>query len=175
MKKCYRFFAYFFAAVSLLLFVMIGVGPDETPEMKKVSSAMTAIALLLVIVSWRLFKVGKGGAAKFTTKKCPECDATLPLDAEVCPECEAKQKKGDSTCGSGVTSTKNARSYFAEERRRAKSAGCKEYIWRTAKDGAVCERCRSMEGKRVSWDEEPTGGHAGAVARCRCYPEPVIK
>lgn len=175
MKKSYRIFAYLFAVLSLLIFIMAGAGPTNTPEMQKVSNVMIGIAFLLAIASWRLFKVGKGSKTKFSTKKCPECDATLSLDAEACPKCEAKQKKGDSTCGSGVTSAKDARSYFADERRKAKSADSKEYIWRTAKDGAVCERCRSMEGKKVSWDEEPQGGHAGAVARCRCYPEAVIR
>lgn len=61
---------------------------------------------------------------------------------------------------------------------RATHIGSEGYLWRTAKDNAVRASHRAMEGKFVRWDAPPTldnlTGHAGAVPRCRCYPEPVL-
>lgn len=111
----------------------------------------------------------------YTTRDCPYCDERMPLDAKFCPSCGRKMKSEDSTCGTGSgISAKEARSSFAAERRQAKALGSEYYIWRTCGDGAVCERCRLNDGQKFSWDVEPKGGHAGARARCRCYPEAVI-
>lgn len=118
----------------------------------------------------------KGKPAPYTTKRCQNeaCEATIPLAADFCPECCKKQKENAPTCCGGINSAAEARSYFADERRRAKSAGCTQYTWRSTKDGAVCERCANNDGHIFSYDEEPEGGHAGARAKCRCYPEPIL-
>lgn len=122
----------------------------------------------------RVGEAKKGKPAGYSTKNCPECEEHLPLNAEVCPKCERKQKKNDSTCSGGVNTAAQGRSDFTQERRRAKSVDSPGYIWRTAQDGSVCERCAANNGYKFSWDEEPSGGHAGAKTRCRCYPEPII-
>ena len=61
---------------------------------------------------------------------------------------------------------------------RAEHVGSEGYIWRTVGDSDVRPSHRKMEGKFVRWDSPPTldnlTGHAGAVPRCRCYPEPVL-
>jgi len=61
---------------------------------------------------------------------------------------------------------------------RAQSVGSEGYIWRTAGDTDVRDSHRLMEGKFVAWTQPPKldglVGHAGALPRCRCYPEPVI-
>ncbi len=110
----------------------------------------------------------------WSTKNCPECYEHIPSDAERCDHCGKKQKANDSTCSGGVETAAKAKSYFAQERRNAKKVGSPGYIWRTGRDGAVCERCAANEGRTFSWDTEPPGGHAGAKARCRCYPETII-
>lgn len=112
--------------------------------------------------------------ATWSTKNCPECDAHIPLDSEQCGQCGKKQTAGDSTCSGGADREAQDKSWFAQERRRAKRVGSPGYIWRTCRDGAVCERCAANDGHEFSWDVEPRGGHAGARARCRCYPEPIV-
>lgn len=68
---------------------------------------------------------------------------------------------------------------FRYSKKRATEAGSRTYIWRSARDGDVCDICRSREGKKFSWYVEPPQGHAGATdccpgGYCRCYPEPVF-
>lgn len=62
---------------------------------------------------------------------------------------------------------------------RAEHVGSEGYVWRTAQDSDVRPSHRKMEGRFVRWDSPPTldnlTGHAGAVPRCRCYPEPRIE
>lgn len=70
-------------------------------------------------------------------------------------------------------SASKAQANFNSARNKAKKVGSFYYIWRSSRDGAVCERCRANDGKKFSWDAEPKGGHAGAKARCRCYPEAI--
>lgn len=121
----------------------------------------------------RAIKSGKPGA--YTTKRCPACCETIPLEAQFCEHCGKKQREGDSTCSGNVSLTAaQARSFFAGERANAKKLGSTHYIWRSCKDGARCERCANNDGHVFAWDEEPEGGHAGAKARCRCYPEAVL-
>ena len=61
---------------------------------------------------------------------------------------------------------------------RSEAIGSTSYVWRTARDSAVRESHREMEGRVVQWDSPPTldgmTGHAGTFPRCRCYPEPLI-
>ena len=68
---------------------------------------------------------------------------------------------------------------FCWAQKRAVSVGSKKYIWRTAKDEAVCLVCQGREGKQFSWDKAPKNGHAGMAdccpgGFCRCWPEPII-
>lgn len=61
---------------------------------------------------------------------------------------------------------------------RAESVGSTHYRWRTAGDSDVRASHRAMAGKIVAWNDPPTldnlTGHAGALPRCRCYPEPIL-
>lgn len=119
--------------------------------------------------------VATGKPGEYTTKRCPACCETIPLAAQFCEHCGKKQREGDSTCsGNEDLTAAQARSFFAGERANAKKIGSTQYIWRSCKDGARCERCANNDGHVFSWDEEPQGGHAGAKARCRCYPEAII-
>ena len=110
----------------------------------------------------------------YSSKKCPECYTSIHLEVAVCEKCGKKQIENDSTCAGGVTSARDAQAYFTQERAKAKQIDSPGYIWRTSMDGSVCERCASKEGRAFSWDKEPPGGHAGAKARCTCYPEPIM-
>lgn len=78
------------------------------------------------------------------------------------------------TCTGGVNTAAQGRKDFSEARCNAKKVGSTHYIWRSVHDGARCERCANNDGRKFSWDKEPPGGHAGAAARCRCYPEAII-
>jgi hypothetical protein len=149
------------------------------------SEAAGIVLLVLFYLLWRWKKkknaarksgmeVKKGKPAAFSTKNCPECGERIPLAAVRCEHCGKKQKADDSTCSGGVVTAAEGRSDFAESRRKVKGIKSPGYIWRTAQDGAVCERCANNNGHKFSWDEEPPGGHAGAKARCRCYPEPIL-
>ena len=77
-----------------------------------------------------------------------------------------------------IAATEVSKAGTALTRARAESVGSEGYIWRTARDGAVRDSHRMMEGKFVRWDSPPTldgmTGHAGEFPNCRCYPEPVI-
>lgn len=58
-----------------------------------------------------------------------------------------------------------------------RKAGVRGYIWRTVGDERVCDRCRSLEGKKIQWNKRPNGGHPGECltcndGKCRCYAEP---
>lgn len=73
---------------------------------------------------------------------------------------------------------KNAK-LFELERARAEAAGCTVYTWRTAGDADVCEVCRSRNGLRFRYADEPEHGHAGICRACphgwcRCYAEPLL-
>jgi hypothetical protein len=168
------------------LLALISFIPTSSQN-KEGATAVLMIGVLMVFMGIVLFfakgkkatfnpslPVKSGKPAGYSTKNCPECETRMPLGATICPDCEQTQKKNDSTCSGGVETAAEARSSFAEARRRAKQVGSPGYIWRSAEDGAVCERCANNNGHQFSWDEEPPGGHAGARARCRCYPEPII-
>lgn len=77
-----------------------------------------------------------------------------------------------------IAVTEVSKAGTALTRARAESVGSEGYIWRTARDGAVRDSHRAMEGKFVRWDSPPTldgmTGHAGEFPNDRCYPEPVI-
>lgn len=77
-----------------------------------------------------------------------------------------------------IAATEVSKAGTALTRARAESVGSEGYIWRTARDGAVRDSHRAMEGKFVRWDSPPTldgmTGHAGEFPNDRCYPEPVI-
>lgn len=77
-----------------------------------------------------------------------------------------------------IAATEVSKAGTALTRARAESVGSEGYIWRTARDGAVRDSHRAMEGKFVRWDFPPTldgmTGHAGEFPNDRCYPEPVI-
>ena len=77
-----------------------------------------------------------------------------------------------------IAATEVSKAGTALTRARAESVGSEGYIWRTARDGAVRDSHRMMEGKFVRWDSPPTldgmTGHAGEFPNDRCYPEPVI-
>jgi hypothetical protein len=66
----------------------------------------------------------------------------------------------------------------AFDRNRAQSAGAKAFIWRTARDAAVCPECRKMEGKRFSYQKSPQigfpGDHICPVGWCRCWSEAIF-
>lgn len=71
------------------------------------------------------------------------------------------------------------RAIAERDMQNALKAGATSYIWRTAGDGDVCERCSSRDGKRFTWKRPPAGGHPGTCADCpsgwcRCYAQPVI-
>lgn len=68
---------------------------------------------------------------------------------------------------------------FTFEKARAELAGCVAYTWRTAGDADVCEVCRSRDGLRFHYADEPEHGHAGICRACpqgwcRCVAEPII-
>lgn len=77
-----------------------------------------------------------------------------------------------------IAATEVSKAGTALTRARAESVGSEGYIWRTARDGAVRDSHRMMEGKFVRWDSPPTldgmTGHAGEFPNDRCYPDPVI-
>ena len=163
----------------------LAIAAEGATDGKYSSIAVTALVLLFLYLLWKrrrrkkLKNVSSSNAqievcSSYTTKNCPGCGERIPLDCAQCEYCEKKQKNGDTTCSGGVESSARARSHFLSERQKATRVGSKGYIWRTAQDGAVCERCAANNGKEFSWDKEPEGGHAGATARCRCYPEPLI-
>jgi len=176
-------------ALLLLLYPAVSAlaAASEGPESPG-PDPMNAVLVLVAVFAflfWRarkrkkasyssLGKPKKGKPATWTTKNCPECEERIPLAAEKCEHCDKKQRAGDSTCSGGVNTAAEGRSFFAEERRNAKKVKSPGYIWRTAEDGGVCERCAANNGHQFSWDEEPPGGHAGAKARCRCYPETIL-
>lgn len=169
------------------LLALISVIPAEGESAEQGATAIMVIGVLLALAGIVLLRgkrksanyapalpVKSGKPAGYSTKNCPECEERLPLDAESCPECGKKQREDDCTCSGGVESAAKARSYFAKERSNAKKVKSPGYIWRTAGDGSVCERCAANNGHEFSWDKEPPGGHAGAKARCRCYPETIV-
>lgn len=63
---------------------------------------------------------------------------------------------------------------FRRDSKIAKSIGAKTYVWRTAKDGGVCPRCKGNNAKVFSYAKEPPGGHPGMAPGCRCYAEAII-
>ena len=77
-----------------------------------------------------------------------------------------------------IAATEVSKAGTALTRARAESVGSEGYIWRTARDGAVRDSHKAMEGTFVRWDSPPTldgmTGHAGEFPNDRCYPEPVI-
>ena len=77
-----------------------------------------------------------------------------------------------------IARTEVGRTATALTQARAEHIGSDGYIWRTARDADVRPSHKAMEGKLVRWEEPPTldglTGHAGALPRCRCYPEPVL-
>ncbi|EGW50710.1 hypothetical protein HMPREF1022_02271 [Desulfovibrio sp. 6_1_46AFAA] len=180
-----RIMAWIFIVLGVLL-GLISIFPAAGTQTGEGAKAVLIIGILMVVAGIALLcgkgkneyfpvaGVKKGKPAPYSTKNCPECDARLPLKVNVCPECGQKQKDNNSTCSGGVSTAAEARSVFAQEKRNAKSVDSPGYIWRSIVDGTVCERCANNNGHRFSWDEEPPGGHAGAKARCRCYPETII-
>ena len=165
------------------LIVIVGFSGHKGKETETITMVLVFVGIMLIVGGWRLYKqnkkIGKkptyslesfqtSSARGYSTKNCPECDERLPLDAVTCEFCGKKQKLGDSTCSGGVDTAAAGRSSFAGER------GSTHYIWRSVHDGARCERCANNDGRKFSWDKEPPGGHAGAAARCRCYPEAII-
>jgi hypothetical protein len=63
----------------------------------------------------------------------------------------------------------------AFNRQRAQSVGSKTFIWRTARDAAVCSECQNLNGKRISYQRPPKigfpGEHECQTGWCRCYAE----
>lgn len=61
---------------------------------------------------------------------------------------------------------------------RAQYAGSEAYVWETARDSAVRDSHREMQGKVVRWDAPPTidgyAAHAGQFANCRCWCRPIL-
>ena len=183
MNRWRRFFSWCCLIVGGVQLCVLSVGVIVSiPERKQVPISMLVLIMLsgiTALVGWTSLKkykvdeVAAGKARTYGTKNCPGCKERIPLRAEICPECGKKQKANDSTCSGGANTATQAKSGFVEKRGKAKKARSPGYIWRTARDGAVCERCAANEGLKFSWAKEPPGGHAGAKARCRCYPEPI--
>lgn len=69
-----------------------------------------------------------------------------------------------------IARTETSRAATVLTQARAESVGSVAYIWRTARDGAVRESHRKMEGQVVQWNDPPTldglTGHAGALPNC---------
>lgn len=180
-KRLKRIAAWCLIVLGALL-ALISFIPTKSEDAEKGATGIMVIGGLLALSGGVLLRtpkktgllVKKGKPCSYSTKNCPECEERIPLDAEICPACGETQKASDSTCSGGVNTAAQGRSDFAEERRNAKRIDSPGYIWRTAEDGAVCERCANNNGHKFSWDEEPSGGHAGAKARCRCYPETIV-
>jgi hypothetical protein len=162
-------------------------GLQAKAEASEASSlAVGIIGVLIAYGGWRLLRPQKSKnfssqsliksskPGEYSTKNCPACEKRIPVGAKSCEHCGKKQKDSDSTCSAGMNTAGDSRSEFAGERSQAKKVGSTHYIWRSARDGAVCERCANNDGRKFAWNDEPPGGHAGAKARCRCYPEPVI-
>lgn len=68
---------------------------------------------------------------------------------------------------------------FRRDQLNASKVGVKSYIWRSSRDGDVCEDCLKLDGKKVAWDTAPVCGHPGTFicangSPCRCYAESVI-
>jgi len=156
--------------------------PTEGAQAEEGAKVVMFLGFLTIFIGIMLFRVGvkrhhaptlpvkDGKPAPYTTKQCPECGERIALDAETCPECEKKQKPDASTCGGKGAEEKG---YFARERSNAKKAGCTHYYWRAGQSDP-CERCANNDGHKFAYDEELSGGHAGARAGCRCYPEAII-
>lgn len=76
----------------------------------------------------------------------------------------------DNLRGPGKLDEKHVMEYVG----KALEVGIEEYTWHTRKDGHVCPRCASYEGKTFRYDTVPPGGHPGLAAGCRCFAEPMI-
>lgn len=109
----------------------------------------------------------------YYTRNCPFCGRRLGLREERCPDCRRRLPAG-LTCSSGQADAEAAEASFAAAREAALARGSLSYVWRAVRDGTACERCANNDGHVFLWDQEPIGGHAGAKARCRCRPEPVL-
>jgi len=64
-------------------------------------------------------------------------------------------------------------------KQKHKEAGVTHYRWSTSGDGRVCERCRKLDGKKISWNKPPPGGHPGECGTCkegycRCVAVPEL-
>lgn len=100
------------------------------------------------------------------------------LDPDVTRRVPASLFRDDPAEAARQMAGKNAK-LFAFERGRAEAVGCTAYTWRTAGDTDVCEVCRSRDGLRFSYADEPEHGHAGICRACphgwcRCYAEPLL-
>lgn len=77
-----------------------------------------------------------------------------------------------------IARTEVGRAAAAFTQARAEHIESPGYIWQTAKDSAVRESHRKMQGKFVPWDKKPVldgmTGHAGEFPNCRCYTQPII-
>lgn len=177
--------AYFFI-VAGILFILLGiVAPDGTDTYAEGKKAVIIIGMVAIIAGLSIrfyapmrkdrFAIKHGKPGEYSTKMCPACYKTIALEAQFCEHCGKKQCEGASTCcGNEELTETQARSFFAGERANARKVGSTHYIWRSIRDGARCERCANNDSHVFSWDEEPPGGHAGARARCRCYPEAIL-
>lgn len=78
-----------------------------------------------------------------------------------------------------IARTETSRASTVLTQVRAESVGATEFIWRTARDGAVRPMHRKLEGKTFNWNDPPEcdpGYHAlpGAIFNCRCWPEVIL-
>ena len=77
-----------------------------------------------------------------------------------------------------IATTEVGRAATNFTRARAEFVGSDGYLWRSVLDADVRPSHRKMEGKFVRWDSPPTldglTGHAGALPRCRCFPESLV-
>ena len=179
-KRLFSWSCLILGGVQLCAFglVVINAMLDKKPAPTEMY-LLTAMSVVMIVLGWSSLKktgdetglTGKPGT--YGTKNCPKCGKRIALYAQTCPKCGKAQKANDSTCSGGVNPAAQARSDFIRKRKNAKKIASPGYIWRTAGDGAVCERCAANEGREFSWDQGPPGGHAGAKARCRCHPEMI--
>ena len=125
---------------------------------------------------------GAPKAASGTPQAHPHNPLAIPmpdgLDPKATQRVPAALFKSDPAEAARQLADKNAK-LFAFEKGHAEAAGCIAYTWRTTGDAAVCEVCRTRNGLRFLYADEPEHGHAGVCRACpqgwcRCYAEPVL-
>jgi phage putative head morphogenesis protein, SPP1 gp7 family len=78
-----------------------------------------------------------------------------------------------------IAVTETARANASMTQARAVAVGAVGYIWRATMDEATRKSHAEMNGKFVSYTEQPklsdgTKGHAGTFPNCRCWQDPVF-